>query len=511
MKRFYHFLFLFGLSLLVLSCSKEQIIQEDIQKDDYTLDEIKDLVEKDLQQGKTFDWRSQETGVIFSAAMLSDSIFSIGYTISKDFDLESKIHTIDLQSDAWKDAKAKVEQFILEYERQTLGSDITMRDIAPFGDVEHFPQIIISSSNRALIDALREHDLVRFIEPIGFSITDFYTSDRSSSGCNGDPNYNIHTDDYTVVSPTAKVPWNFYNHQIDQAWNSSSKGDNVKICVIDTGASDDQDNLGDQFNSGNSNNRTIEKYSTKYSGSWWWRSLDSPDDPCGHGTSMSGLAAGPWSNDGNSVGTAYQSDLMSIRAVSDVIISNSDERAGVRDALYLAGNDSAVKIISMSIGTPFYSSTVADGIIYAYNQQKMIFAAAGTSLSWTNWYPVIFPANMSQAHAITGVQDGANLEECETCHTGDEVDFVLVMERHFDDERNSIGLARYSNQPKYVGGSSAATATVAGIAALVWGENLNATRAQILTALQQASDIYPNRDDDFGWGKINAELAVDNL
>lgn len=509
--RLNHLLFFVGAFLLLFSCTKEQDLTNETEKTDYTLDEIKDLVEQDLRQGKTFDWREQPTNLIYSAGMLSDSMFTIGYTISEEFNIPDNIHKIDLKSNSWNRAKSQLEDLILEYERRTSGVDIDLRDIMPMGEVANFPQIIISTSNKELLEVLRSHDLVRYVEPIGFSISDYYSSDRSSSGCNGDPNYNINSNDYTVVSPTAKVPWNFYNHNIDQAWNMSSKGDNIKICVIDSGASDDQDNLGDQFNSGNSFNRTIEKYSTKYSGRWWWRSLDSPHDPCGHGTSMSGLASGPWSNDGNGVGAAYQSDLMSIRAVEDVLISNSDERAGVRDALYLAGNDGAVKIISMSIGSPFYSSTVADGIFYAYNKQKMIFAAAGTSLSWTNWYPVIFPANMSQAHAITGVQDGSSLEECETCHTGEEVDFVLTMERYFDTDRNSIGLATYSNQPKYIGGSSAATATVAGIAAIVWGESPTATRAQILTALKQAAHIYPNRDDDFGWGRIDAEQAINNL
>ncbi|MBL0101620.1 MAG: hypothetical protein IPP49_17630 [Saprospiraceae bacterium] len=44
----------------------------------------------------------------------------------------------------------------------------------------------------------------------------------------------------------------------------------------------------------------------------------------------------------------------------------------------------------MSIGSPISSSTVSDGIYYAYNKGKMIFAAAGTSYSWTTWYGVIF-------------------------------------------------------------------------------------------------------------------------
>ena len=162
----------------------------------------------------------------------------------------------------------------------------------------------------------------------------------------------------------------------------------------------------------------------------------------------------------------------------------------------------------MSIGTPFYSSTVADGIYYAYNNGKLLVAAAGTSLSWTSWYPVIFPASMAQTTAVTGLKDSASNQKCETCHSGPEVDFTIIMERASNSSRNSLGLASYSDQPKYTGGSSCATATVSGIAALVWATNPNQSRSSILQKLKDASEFYPARDNNFGWGKINAATAV---
>jgi len=201
---------------------------------------------------------------------------------------------------------------------------------------------------------------------------------------------------------------------------------------------------------------------------------------------------------------------MTIRAVKDVIISSSSERVGTRDALYLAGGAGDGKIISMSIGTPTYSSTVADGIFYAYAQGKLMVAAAGTSLSWTSWYPVIFPANMSQTVAVTGLRDNGT-QKCVTCHDGPEVDFTIIMERASDDDRTSISLASSSNQPKYTGGSSCATATVAGIAALVWAENPGASRSTVMQALKDASQFYPGRDNNFGWGQINAATAVNSI
>jgi len=495
------------------SCSSDlQEIQEQTTTDSrlISFDEIKNEVVNSLKQGKTFDWREHDANMTYSAAMHSDSFVSIGYTISPDFDIVQRIHTIDLKDEQWIQARTNVENAVLKYEQDRYSSGITIRDLQPFGYVKDVPQVIVKIQNLKTIEILKNHPNVRFVEPLGFNISDMIAGDRSDSGCSGNPNYGINAADYTTLTPGIKYPWNFGEHNIQQAWDNSNKGDNTKVCIIDSGASFSQDNLGSNFNSGESSGRTVEKYSTKYSGAWWWRTLDSPDDPCGHGTSMAGNAAAPRSNDGNSVGVAYQSNLMSIRAVEDVIISSSNERNGVRDALILAGN-SNVKVISMSIGTPFYSSTVADGVFYAYNNQKLMFGAAGTSLPWTSWYPVIFPANMSQVRAVTGVKDTAPLEKCTVCHSGSQVDFVIVMERSYDDDRTSLGLARYSDQPKYVGGSSTATATTAGIATMVWAQNPSASRATIVNVLKNASSFYPSRNSSLGWGAIDALQAVDGI
>ena len=497
--------------LLIYSCGKEESLNEDANNQELvSVEKIKELIETELSKGKVFYWENAADNVVWSAGKHSDSFFSIGYTIGSDFDPETQMINVDIKKTEWKEAREKVMKLILEMESTTRGNqNLTENDLMPFGPEEFFPQIIVELTNQKLISELRKSEHVRFVEPIGFSVEDYYAKKRSSSGCNGDPNYNINGADYTTISPGTKRPWNFSNHSINTAWNNST-GNNIRIAIIDTGASDDQDNLGSQFTSGWSGGRNIQKYSTHVSGSWWWASLDPPHDPCGHGTSMAGIAAGPRGTDGNAVGVAYKADLMTIRAVKDVIISSSSERKGTRDALFLAGGASDVKVISMSIGTPTYSSTVADGIFYAYGQGKLMVAAAGTSLSWTSWYPVIFPANMAQTTAVTGLRDNGT-QKCVTCHSGPEVDFTIIMERASNDDRTSITLASYSNQPKYTGGSSCATATVAGIAALVWAENPNASRSTVLQALKDASQFYPGRDDDFGWGQINASVAVGNI
>ena len=162
----------------------------------------------------------------------------------------------------------------------------------------------------------------------------------------------------------------------------------------------------------------------------------------------------------------------------------------------------------MSIGNIISSGTVKDGIYYAYNRGKLLLAAAGTSTSFTNWTGVIFPANMSQTTAVTGVKAQSSYQRCNTCHSGSKVDFTIQMQRSWDNGRTSLSLARTGNQPDYISGSSAATATTAGIAALVWAQNPSWSRTTVVNRMKVASQNFPYRNGSYGWGNINAQAAV---
>ncbi len=495
-------------SLLLFSCAKERMpISEEAQKDQLvTKTEIDQHIRTVMNRDGIYDWKHAPDAILYSAAMRSDSIFAIGYQTSTADDLENNIHLIDINSPEWLNSRDKVLTLILKNE-QAVNPETTLLDILPNGYPDFFPSIEVRITNPTTISALRELDEIRYLESISYVLAPDNAVERSSSGCGVSPNYNLNTSDYTNIAPGTKRSWHHATSQVPAAWNSTT-GSGVTVAIIDTGLSDDQDNLGSNFNSGYSSGRFVQKYSTKYSGAWWWKSLDDPHDQCGHGTQMAGLATAPRSNDGNAVGVAYNSNLIGIRAVEDVFISSGNEKRGVRDALKLAGDRSDVKVISMSLGTPFSSGTVRDGIYYAYNRGKMILAAAGTSFSWSSGFGVIFPATMNQTVAVTGVKDAANMVKCNVCHSGSKVDFVMVMQRSASTSRNALTLALSSNQPTYVSGSSAATASVAGIAALIYASHPGASRTQVFNAMKQQASFYPGKSSNFGWGIIDANDAV---
>ena len=82
------------------------------------------------------------------------------------------------------------------------------------------------------------------------------------------------------------------------------------------------------------------------------------------------------------------------------------------------------------------------------------------------------------------------------------------MQRASSSSRNALTLPMSGNSLTSVGGSSAATATMAGIAALIWSTNPSMSRSTVLQKMKSASAFYPGRNSNFGWGTINVYQAV---
>jgi hypothetical protein len=74
--------------------------------------------------------------------------------------------------------------------------------------------------------------------------------------------------------------------------------------------------------------------------------------------------------------------------------------------------------------------------------------------------------------------------------------------------RNPLTLPMSGDLPSTVGGSSVATASAAGMAALVWSKNPSWSTTQVLNRLITSSSYYPNRNSNFGWGVIDADKAT---
>jgi subtilisin family serine protease len=499
-------LLLTGLLLSINACQKNEAIpSESLLKTPDPTQLDKYIQNKLLAEGE-FLWSWATEDQVWTALANSDYVLSVGYQPVGEKNVDERLHLINVQTGDWLSARNAVMQLILDSER-SLQPNLTEKALLAFEENGVLPTFSVYVKNPNTIHVLRTSGMVRYAEPIGYE--PFMTqraADRSGSGCdsnNAEPGL-TEGPDYLTITPDCKRGWNYPTHKIQEAWNNST-GSGIKVTIIDTGCSNTQENLGSDFNQGNSSGRTIEKLVTLPAASG--NPPETPNDGCGHGTAMQGACAAPRGTDGASVGIAYNCNLISIRAAEDVYLDGSREVTGVANAFTNAGGNASVKIISMSMGRLTSSSAIKDAITYAYNQGKMIFCAAGTSFWWTAWFTgVIFPASLTQAIAVTGQKSNLT-SACYNCHTGNKVDFALVMERSTDG-LNPLSLADSGDDPSTIGGSSVATASTAGIAALVWAKNPGWTRQQVFDKMKTSANYWPNRNSSFGWGRVNAQLAT---
>ncbi len=500
-----------AVTVTIVSCqkTKKEIVSAP-NPDVKPITEINAYIRQTLQQQGQFNWNQAPADVVWSAVTQSDNILSVGYKPETETGVDNKLHTIDINDAAWKNAKARVLQIIYEEEAKTNPS-LAKESLEVWPETV-LPVMDVLVKNYSTIERLRASGYVRYAEPLGYDTKLEVDLMESSSGCgsNTADNTLIANTHYTVVSPNAKASWNYGGHGVFNAWTKST-GAGVKVFIIDTGCEFDQENLGSAFNQGSSSGRTVEKIVTLPRSTFLGiptGPVETPDDGCGHGTSMAGACAAPRGTDGNTVGIAYNCNLVTCRAAEDVFLDASREAKGVADAYTNAANRADVKIISMSMGRITSSSQVSDAISYASGKGKLMFCAAGTSFSWSaGWYGVIFPAWLSNVQAVTGVKQNTNFTNCDACHKGSEVDFVVTMERA-GDLKHPLSLAMSGNAPSTVGGSSVATASMAGMAALVWSRYPSLTRDQVISRLQQNSSRYPSKSSEYGWGLLNVDAAT---
>jgi serine protease len=493
-----HWLFLFIVAFTI-SCTHE----ESQSKDEFLIDfqdplsaqTINARINQVHQNGGKFDWKQASLHELWSAIQHGQFLVSIGFGSNElDFDRSKNSKAEQIQNELLR----LIEKHE-DHEIEVVYSDSYLTNF----------DVIIK--NPETLAALRKNKKIRYVEPADYR---YFTVERESSeqqiqsgsGCGYSTSF-ISAADATTISPNARLPWAFGYHGIPTAW-STTTGQGITIGVVDSGLSPNQSLLNSSFNSGASSGRFVQRFGTFVDSIWpWSTSTDGPNDKCGHGTSMASVATAPRNASGMPVGVAYNANLVSYRASSDVVLNGYHEQRGVQNAFTALGNRSDVRIISMSMGHIFSVGRIVDAVRYANNRGKLIFCAGGTSTSFTTFVGVIFPAWMPETVAVTGIKEASTYQKCDVCHTGSEIDFTIIMQRA--GSNNTIPVLSYFNlQADYVGGSSVATATTAGIAALVWSKNPGWSKNQVLLKMKQSSQFYPNKHSQFGHGIINAALAV---
>ncbi len=344
----------------------------------------------------------------------------------------------------------------------------------------------------AALAALRQHPNVSFVEPASYVDSERESRWMSSgSGCSvgmyGGPGGS------TTIFPGDVLPWNYSYMNIPAAWARVPGGVGVTVGIVDTGLDFYQPELNGNFSSGMSIGRTFVKDATSYAAlPVIWH------DTCGHGTRLASVIAGP-RNGASILGVAWGANLFTVRVDDDVFLTNvSATRLGIRAAAAHA------KIIALAFGTIAFYQSIADELSYWHAFDKLIIAAAGTTVCWgPQRGSVTFPGSEPTVTTVTGLDQNGGVA-CNS-HYGPAVDFAAYTDQPV------TGLSTLGTALAGFGGSSAAVGVISGMAALAFSIHPTYSRADLVATLAYAASPTGFRSNQTGFGAPNAFCVVGGM
>lgn len=380
-----------------------------------------------------------------------------------------------------------VQDSVLQQGRQAV---LSQRGVTLRSEDDQMPRIEVTLEDREAMERVRRLPFIDYVEPARFQMMPLDSSGCENNATGGTPFDQQTIDNMERDSSGDVLPWNYSRIQIQQAWQrqAAGKGEGITVGVVDTGLFADQSQLWNPgFSSGWSTGRD-HIYFANYSGDYY--------DTCNHGTRMAGTIVAP--RDGiNIVGVAYKANLRASRAVADVYIGIGGPVEpivnGIRNVI-----ESGARIIVMAWGQASWSEAISDEIRgHYYNRDVLFIGAAGTLVCPPGG---IFPADMNEVVSVTGLTDSNTVHS--TACGYDSTDIGAVIGDVPTTGRNDSHLVKF-------GGSSNASALVAGVAALVWSKNPTLNRDQVRTRLYESTGRgYYDWTSGTGWGRVNAFRAI---
>jgi hypothetical protein len=127
---------------------------------------------RQLNRNDKFEWSMVDVPTIWSAAVQSDSVLSIGYQPANERNLNNRLHEINFNQAAWQAVRDKIIAMVVaETNRQYTGKHYTANDLLPFGYDRALPVINIKVSSLNLLEQLHAMPEVRYLEPMGYDMS----------------------------------------------------------------------------------------------------------------------------------------------------------------------------------------------------------------------------------------------------------------------------------------------------------------------------------------------------
>ncbi|NME70165.1 S8 family serine peptidase [Flammeovirga aprica] len=338
-----------------------------------------------------------------------------------------------------------------------------------------------SANIQHALEELQKHPLVEYAE------VDTYVQDLQS------------VDEYTPNDPSLTSQYNVFNHNLKQAWAITKGSNEVVIGIHDSGFEiNHEDLIGNmKVNEAELNgNPGIDDDGNGYIDDiYGYNFANNSNDlqtSSNHGTEVAGTAAATPDNEVGIAGMGFNSKM--IFAV----------RSSLSSLVYLAEN--GANIINMSWGGVNFISNAYQDVINHYTEDPeydVLFIAASGNLNHNQVLTNYYPASYDNVMSISAVDRDKNNQ-----------DFTKSYNITMSATDNSLSTTA-NNGYKHTSGTSYASPTVAGIAALVRAEYPELTAKQVSQLLRFSADtsyisIGDNAKDKYvyGYGLADAHRAL---
>jgi thermitase len=279
--------------------------------------------------------------------------------------------------------------------------------------------------------------------------------------------------DGTTNDPYLGSQWHLSRIGAINAWDQSA-GSGVTIAVLDTGVDAGHPDLSPRVVPG-----------------WnFFNNTSDTSDAYNHGTGVAGAAAAAMNNSLGVAGVSGQTKIMPIR-ISDG--SGSGSWSAMAQGLTYAA-DRGVRVANISFSSAAGSSSVISAAQYMKSKGGLVFISAGNTGTASIYSP-------TTALIVTGATNSDDTRRS-TSTFGPIVSLAAP----------GTGVYTTTKGGGYVAesGTSFASPVAAGVAALVFAANPGLSSAQAESILfTSAVDLgAPGRDNDFGYGRVDAAKAV---
>lgn len=297
----------------------------------------------------------------------------------------------------------------------------------------------------------------------------------------------------------------------EPAWDIST-GSGVTVAVLDTGVAyeDYTEVWGMRYY------KAPDLAGTSFVPGYDFVSNDAhPNDDNGHGTHVTGTIAQSTNNGMGVAGVAFMASIMPVKVLNG---NGSGTYADIADGIYFAA-DNGAKVINLSLGGPNPSSILEDALAYAYGKGVTIVAASGNDGNGLNrpMYPAAYDSYVIAVGATRYDETRSSYS-----NTGSYVDMAapggdLRVDQNSDGYGDGILQQTFNPYTKrksdfgywFLQGTSMAAPHVSGVAALVIANGTTGPD-QVRDRLESTAEDkgVPFRDDEYGWGIVDAFAAL---